>query len=133
MQLDELNFIEAYKCRADSQGDIVSLEKSDTHPNDNAEGVYVVTLGDEIAYIGSYENGLHKRWGYVQKDDIYHFKKVEISDAISAGHLVKVWTLSLDSIKEQIGCAGNKWINSSSVEAHLIAKHNPPWNKQGKR
>ena len=132
MKLDELNFTAAYKCRLDPLGGISLLEKLDSHPNDNAEGVYVVMSGEEIAYIGSYENGLHKRWGYKQKDAIYHFKNVEISGAISAGRLVEVWALSLDSIKEQIGCATNKWINSASVEAHLIAKYNPPWNKQGK-
>ena len=133
MQLSELNFVAAYECRLDPQAGISLLERLATHPNDDAEGVYVVMSGDEIAYIGSYKSGLHKRWGYKNNPAIYHFRKVEISGAISAGRGVKVWALSLNSIKKQIRCAGNKWINSASVEAHLIAEHNPPWNKQGKR
>lgn len=133
MQLSELNFVAAYECRLDPQGGISLLEKLAAHPNDDAEGVYVVMSGDEITYIGSYENGLHKRWGYKRKNDIYHFKKKEIISAISTGRVVKVWALSLDSIKAQIGCVGNKWINCASVEAYLIPEHNPPWNKQGKR
>ena len=133
MKLDQLEFAPAYDCGIDPQGDTVVLKKSATHPEDDGQGCYLVTLDSEVAYIGSYESGAHKRWGFKSKDDVYHFKRPEICNAIKAGKSVRIWALTLDAIKEQIGCRDNKWINAASVEAYLISRYRPAWNKQGKR
>jgi hypothetical protein len=133
MKCDQLDFAQAYDCGLSPQGGAVVLKKTETHPEDKGEGCYLVTVDSEVAYIGSYESGAHKRWGYKKKDDVYHFKWPEIGKAIKKGKAVRIWALTLDAIKEQIGCPENKWINAASVEAYLISKYRPLWNKQGKR
>ncbi len=133
MKYDQLHFAQVYDCRLGPIGKGHVLQKCLTHPEDNGEGCYLVTVGTEVVYLGSYKRGLHRRWGYKNKDEIYHFKTEEIGRAIIDGGNVKVWGLTLSAIKEQIGCVGNKWINAASVEAYLISKYRPVWNKQGKR
>ena len=133
MQLEQLKFVQAYECRINPENNRAFLDKKSTHPADAGEGCYLVTVGSKLVYIGSYKTGLHKRWGYQGKGDIYHFKNGVIDVAVGMGQSVEIWALTLDSIKAQIGLSGNKWINAASVEAYLISRHLPEWNKQGKR
>jgi hypothetical protein len=95
-------------------------------------GVYCVLQGEKIVYVGSYQSGILKRWVYVRKRDVYHFKKSLVAAELAAGP-VRVFAQYEDKIKAELGCSQNVWVNAAGVEAHLIALFNPPWNKQGKR
>jgi hypothetical protein len=132
LKLEQLKFPKAFECRISIPGGAAELKRVKTHPADAGEGCYVVTVDSQIAYIGSYRFGLQRRWGYKNKEEIYHFKRHCINDAINSGKMVTIWAATLHSIKDQIGFRSNKWINAASVEAYLISHHQPIWNKQGK-
>jgi hypothetical protein len=96
-------------------------------------GVYIVFDGDQIVYIGSYQSGVVRRWVYLRKKDLYHFKKPLVSDGLKKGASLKVFAQDEHAIKEELGCSENAWVNSSGIEARLISLFLPPWNNQGKR
>ncbi len=100
-------------------------------PTGALPGVYCVLQGERIVYVGSYQSGVLKRWVYLRKRDIYHFKKPLVASELSVGP-VRVFAQYEDKIKSELGCSQNVWVNAAGIEAHLIAMFNPPWNSQGK-
>ena len=100
---------------------------------EKADGVYAVICDDVLVYIGSYQSGLVKRWLYTRKVDLYHFKKSLVVSGLIAGQNIRVYSKSVASIKQELGCADNVWVNASGIEARLIQELNPPWNRLGKK
>lgn len=100
---------------------------------EKTDGVYAVICDDVLVYIGSYQSGLVKRWLYTRKGDLYHFKKPLVVSGLRSGQNIRVYSKSVASIKQELGCADNVWVNASGIEARLIQKLNPPWNSLGKK
>jgi hypothetical protein len=96
-------------------------------------GVYFVLEGKKLVYVGSYQSGVVRRWVYLRKKDLYHFKKPLVASSLKNGSIIRVFAQDEDSIKEELGCGQNAWVNSAGIEARLIAMFHPPWNNQGKR
>ena len=132
MKIEGIEFKESYICD-ELSGENVRYRELPSHPKDKGEGVYVVTDGDGLVYVGSYKSGLSKRWVYKTKPVLYHFKDKLLAASIEAGGKVVVLAATLDQIKNQIGCSGNKWVNGTSIEAHLISTLKPRWNKSGNK
>ncbi len=100
---------------------------------DKADGVYAVICDEVLVYVGSYQRGLIKRWLYISKGDLYHFKKPLVVSGLRLGQNIRVYSKSVASIKQELGCADNVWVNASGIEARLIQELNPPWNRLGKK
>jgi hypothetical protein len=102
-------------------------------PTKIGPGVYFVTEKEKIVYIGSYQSGIVRRWLYVRKKDLYHFKKPLVADRLSQGFELEVYAQDESAIKEELGCPNNAWVNAAGIEARLISIYNPLWNAQGKK
>ena len=100
---------------------------------DKADGVYAVICDEVLVYVGSYQRGLIKRWLYISKGDLYPFKKPLVVSGLRLGQNIRVYSKSVASIKQELGCADNVWVNASGIEARLIQELNPPWNRLGKK
>ena len=96
-------------------------------------GVYFVLQDEEPVYVGSYQSGVVRRWVYLRKKDLYHFKKPLVAESLDMGSALRVYAQDEDSIKEELGYAQNPWVNSTSIEARLISILHPPWNYKGKK
>jgi hypothetical protein len=98
-------------------------------------GVYFV-LKENIrkpVYIGSYQSGIVRRWVYVRKHDLYHFKKKLVAECLKSGLTVRVFAQTEEKIKKELRCSKNIWVNAASIEARLIAHFDPKWNTHGKK
>lgn len=93
-----MNSRKSYICD-ELSGENVRYRELPSHPKDKGEGVYVVTDGDGLVYVGSYKSGLSKRWVYKTKPVLYHFKDKLIAASIEAGGKVVVLAATLDQIK----------------------------------
>jgi len=98
-------------------------------------GVYLVFEGKKLVYIGSYQTGVVRRWVYLRKRDVYHFKKPLVAKCLKHYPKLALRVFAQDevAIKEELGKHNNVWVNATGIEARLIAKFNPPWNSQGKK
>lgn len=99
---------------------------------EKSAGVYAVFKDEEVIYIGSYKRGIISRWLYPKKRDLYHFKKPLVVERLQKGETIHVYAQSESSVKEEINCTNNIWVNVAGIEARLIERCNPPWNKLGR-
>ncbi|WP_146853457.1 hypothetical protein [Brevifollis gellanilyticus] len=133
MKIENITFCHSLTLGPLCDGGRVAFTIEPGSPASVGPGVYVVFEDEKIVYIGSYQSGVAKRWLYLRKQDVYHFKKPLVADSLSRGAILKVFAQDERDIKEQLGCGDNVWVNSAGIEARLISIFHPPWNNQGKK
>jgi hypothetical protein len=106
-------------------GDTLDAERVSyvTHNADPAalrQGVYVVTVNDQIVYIGKYDGTLARRWLYERAGIIYHHKRKAIANELRNGADVRVYATKEAPVST----------NNADVERALIASLKPAWNMQ---
>jgi hypothetical protein len=133
MKLEGITFRHAITLGPVQEDGRVEFTIEPSAPKKVGPGVYFVLEGEEVVYVGSYQLGVIRRWLYIRKKDLWHFKKPLVSARLKAGSMLMVFAQDEDSIKQELGCEHNVWVNAAGIEMHLIAKIRPPWNNQGKR
>ena len=76
-------------------------------PSKIGPGVYFVLERGKVVYIGSYQSGIVRRWVYLRKKDLYHFKKPLVLQCLNVGSTVQVFAQDEDEIKKELGCSQN--------------------------
>lgn len=115
---------------ADANGPVVEY---DEHVNTRIlrRGVYVVTVDGIITYVGKYANTFAKRWLYTAGKKIYHHKRRDIAESLSAGCQVRVYAATEEDLLEIMMPPTpelKRWITIEGIEGALIAELKPEWN-----
>ena len=92
-------------------------------------GVYCISLDLSIVYVGRFSQGLAKRWLLLKTQRLYH-KTAVLSMTGSWNSSYAVFAESEDNLRGFLNEKGD-WVDSNSIEAGLIRKFKPQWNRQG--
>lgn len=133
MKLADITFRHALTLGPHCNDGRVEFTIESSAPTGTGPGVYFVLEEKKLVYVGSYQSGVVKRWVYLRKKDLYHFKKPLVAKSLNTGSAIRVFAQDEAAIKEELGCAQNPWVNSTGIEARLISMFHPPWNNQGKK
>lgn len=115
---------------ADANGPIVEYAE---HVNTRIlrRGVYVVTVDGVITYVGKYASTFAKRWLYTDGKKIYHHKRRDIAESLSAGCVVHVYAATEEDLLQTMMPPTPelmRWITIEGIEGALIAELKPEWN-----
>lgn len=94
-------------------------------------GVYVVTVDGVISYVGKYVNTFAKRWLYTAGKKIYHHKRRDIAESLSARCVVHVYAATVEDLLQTMMPPApelKRWITIEGIEGSLIAELKPKWN-----
>ena len=133
MKLADITFSHALTLGPHCEDGRVEFTIEPSAPTKICPGVYFVLENEKLVYVGSYQSGVVRRWVYLRRRDLYHFKKPLVAGSLKQGSTLRVFAQDEDSIKAELGCRENVWVNAAGIEARLIALFHPPWNNQGKK
>ena len=101
-----------------------SIEVVDADIEKRREAAYIVTVDQEVKYIGEFSNSLRDRWIKVE-NYIWHHKDHLIFDALNRGCDV---SLSLVDNPE-VSLPSGELVNiSKAIEHHILKHHKLEWN-----
>jgi hypothetical protein len=120
--------------RPDKASDSMRFEGENPLPRE--AGVYAYLVAHEVKYVGSAQEGLHKRLGHYRrptKSTTVRVRK-EILELLANGHDVEVFAIVPDVPEELKLLNGVLPIDTvAGLEGGLIRSMQPPWNKRGRR
>jgi hypothetical protein len=118
---------------SDSVGDIVRYDDHHGRLTLLQRGVYIVTVDDDVTYVGKFKGDFARRWLYTNLGKLYHHKRHRIADALRNGKIVHVYAATEDDLRNSIAATRHdpdKWINIHGIECVLINNLKPQWNDQ---
>jgi hypothetical protein len=131
MRIGNITFRSALELGPVGDDGFVQYKSLSTLSPSKGPGVYALVKNRKtVLYIGSYQSGIIKRWGYKRILRIYHFKHDRIRDILNE-HQLRVYAENEDKIKTELGMKNNPWVNAHGIEFELIRKLKPPWNRRG--
>lgn len=93
------------------------------------ELAYIITVDDEIKYVGEYSKTLRLRWLKVD-NYIWHHKDHLIFKALKQGCKVSLWLVNNPTVSTASGEVVNI---SKSIEHHILKNNLLEWNKRNNK
>jgi hypothetical protein len=94
--------------------------------DETKELVYLVTVDEEVSFVGEFSNSFRDRW--LKTDNyIWHHKGHLIDDALIKNRKVSLWFV-VDPYLDTL--SGVKLNISKSIEHHILKNRSLDWNKR---
>ena len=90
------------------------------------ELAYLVTVDEEVMYVGEFSNSFRDRW-LITENYIWHHKDELIRDALREGKKVSLWFINEPCSEVYPGVNINI---CKSIEHHILKNKNLAWNKR---